>query len=310
MIVTVTMNPAIDKTVDVEGFEAGGLNRIKRMVSDAGGKGINVSKTICKLGGKTLATGLIGGSAGRKIIDVLNEWGIENDFVTVNGETRTNTKIVDPEIGVTELNEPGPMVGECEIAELLNKLESYANEDTLFVLSGSIPSSVSKDIYRIITEKVHAKGAKVLLDADGDLFTASLDAVPDMIKPNRDELERYFGLDYRPGEEELIQMGKQFLDRGIGTVNISLGQMGALFLSKDKCYKSDALSVNVHSTVGAGDAMVAAMAYGWELGMSMEENAKLSVATSAGAVTTIGTKPPERELVDELFEKVVLKEIG
>ena len=86
--------------------------------------------------------------------------------------------------------------------------------------------------------------------------------------------------------------------------------MGSPHTSKDKCYKSDALSVNVHSTVGAGDAMVAAMAYGWELGMSMEENAKLSVATSAGAVTTIGTKPPERELVDELFGKVVLKEIG
>lgn len=310
MIVTVTMNPAIDKTVDVEGFEAGGLNRIKRMVSDAGGKGINVSKTICKLGGKTVATGLIGGSAGRMIVDVLNNWGIENDFVTVNGETRTNTKIVDPEIGVTELNEPGPVVSLEEINELLNKLEGYAEEGTLFVLSGSIPAGVNKDIYKIITEKVHAKGAKVLLDADGDLFTASLDAVPDMIKPNRDELERYFGLDYRPGQEELIQMGRQFLDRGIGTVNISLGQMGALFLSQEKCYKSDALSVNVHSTVGAGDAMVAAMAYGWEQGMSMEENAKLSVATSAGAVTTIGTKPPERELVDELFGKVVLKEIG
>ena len=93
MIVTVTMNPAIDKTVDVEGFEAGGLNRIKRRVSDAGGKGINVSKTICKLGGKTIATGLIGGSAGRMIVDVLNNWGIENDFVTVCGETRTNTKL-------------------------------------------------------------------------------------------------------------------------------------------------------------------------------------------------------------------------
>lgn len=309
MIVTVTMNPAIDKTVDVNGFEAGGLNRITRMVSDAGGKGINVSKTICKLGGKTIATGLIGGSAGRKIVDVLNDWGIENDFVTVNGETRTNTKIVDPVIGVTELNEPGPVVTDKEIEELMQKLEGYAAEDTLFVLSGSIPAGVNKDIYKQITERVHAKGSKVLLDADGDLFTASLDAVPDMIKPNRDELERYFGLDYRPGQDELVEMGKTFLERGISTVNISLGQMGALFLTAEKIYKSDALSVNVHSTVGAGDAMVAAMAYGWEQKMNMEENAKLSVATSAGAVTTIGTKPPERELVDELFEKVVLKEI-
>lgn len=309
MIVTVTMNPAIDKTVDVENFEAGGLNRILRVVSDAGGKGINVSKTICELGGKSIATGFVGGGAGSKIKGVLKEWGIAGDFVEVQGETRTNTKVVDPQIGVTELNEPGPKVAQEEMEELLKKLESYASEDTLFVLAGSIPTGVDKRVYRTITERVHQKGAKVLLDADGELFAESLAAAPDMIKPNRDELERFYHLDYRPSEKELIELGKRFLDQGISTVTISLGQMGALFISKEKVYKADALHVKAHSTVGAGDAMVAAMAYGWDHGMSMEDTAKLSVATSAGAVTTIGTKPPKRELVDELQTQVVLNPV-
>lgn len=309
MIVTVTMNPAIDKTVDVEKFEAGGLNRILRVVSDAGGKGINVSKTICELGGKSVAAGFIGGSAGHKITGVLKEWGIAEDFVEVHGETRTNTKVVDPKIGVTELNEPGPKVEKAEVEQLLSKLEAYADEKTLFVLAGSIPAGVDKGIYREITQRVHKKGAKVLLDADGELFAESLAAAPDMIKPNRDELERYYQLDYRPGEKELIELGKRFLDQGISTVTISLGQMGALFISKDAVYKADALPVKAHSTVGAGDAMVAAMAYGWDHGMTMEETARLSVATSAGAVTTIGTKPPKRELVDELQAQVVLNPV-
>lgn len=309
MIVTVTMNPAIDKTVDVENFEPGGLNRILRIFSDAGGKGINVSKTICELGGKSTATGFIGGSAGNKITSVLEEWGIEEDFVKVKGETRTNTKVVDTKLGVTELNEPGPRVGAGEMEQLLEKLEGYAGEDTLFVLAGSIPTGVDKGIYREITNRVHKKGAKVLLDADGELFAESLEAAPDMIKPNRDELERYYQMDYRPSEEELIELGKKFFAQGVSTVIISLGQMGALFLSKDKCYKSEALSVKAHSTVGAGDAMVAAMAYGWDHKLSFEEMSALSMATSAGAVTTMGTKPPKREVVDELLKQVKLSEI-
>lgn len=308
MIVTVTMNPAIDKTVDVQNFEPGGLNRILQVVSDAGGKGINVSKTICELGGKSTAAGFVGGSAGNRIISVLKEWGIEEDFVEVRGETRTNTKVVDPRLGVTELNEPGPNVTDDEMGKLLKKLEGYAGPDTLFVLAGSVPAGVDKGIYRKITELVHKKGARVLLDADGELFAECLAAAPDMIKPNRDELERFYEMDYHPSEEELIRMGKKFFEKGISTVIISLGQMGALFLSEGKCYKAEALFVKAHSTVGAGDAMVAAMAYGWDQKLSFEETAALSVATSAGAVTTIGTKPPKRDVVDELLKQVQLIE--
>ncbi|WP_099467317.1 1-phosphofructokinase [Konateibacter massiliensis] len=304
MIITVTMNPAIDKTVDLASFEHGSLNRLTNVIMDAGGKGINVSKTIKELGGESIATGFIGGSAGTFIEKALTELGIKSDFISVTGETRTNLKVVEKSGAVTELNEPGPIIGQEEIAALTEKLEGYANPDTLFVFAGSIPNGVDKTIYSTLIEKVKAKDAKVFLDADGELFANSLKSKPDIIKPNRSEVEAYFGMDYRANEEELVSMGQNFLDMGIGMVAISLGQMGALFLTKEKSIRCPGLKVDAHSTVGAGDAMVAALSYGTDKGMEVTECIRLGVATSAGAVTTKGTKPPSKELVEELAKKV------
>lgn len=309
MIVTVTMNPAIDKTVDIGKFERGDLNRIKRVEIDAGGKGINVSKTIRELGGESIATGFVGGTSGTIIKQVLTDLGLRTDFVEVKGETRTNLKVVEETGEVTELNEPGPEVSEEQLNDLLNRLEGYANPDTLFVLAGSIPAGMPTDIYRKITEQVHQKGAMVLLDADGVLFSESLKGKPDMLKPNRSELERYYQMDYRASEQELVTMGGKLLEQGVSMAAISLGQMGAIFLTKGKRYRCPGLRVKAHSTVGAGDALVAAMAYSWDEKLPLETCIRLCMGASAGAVTSIGTKPPKRSLVDELVEQVELLEI-
>ena len=309
MIVTVTMNPAIDKTVDIGKFERGDLNRIKRVEIDAGGKGINVSKTIRELGGESIATGFVGGTSGTIIKQVLTDLGLRTDFVEVKGETRTNLKVVEETGEVTELNEPGPEVSDEQLNDLLNRLEGYANPDTLFVLAGSIPAGIPTDIYRKITEQVHQKGAMVLLDADGVLFSESLKGKPDMLKPNRSELERYYQMDYRASEQELVLMGGKLLEQGVSMAAISLGQMGAIFLTKGKRYRCPGLRVKAHSTVGAGDALVAAMAYSWDEKLPLETCIRLCMGASAGAVTSIGTKPPKRSLVDELVEQVELLEI-
>lgn len=309
MIITVTMNPAIDKTVDIDRFIHGGLNRIQRVCLDAGGKGINVSKTIHHLGGETVATGFVAGSAGETIEGVLREYGIRTDFVRVSGETRTNMKVVEADGPVTELNEPGPEVTEQSIQELLAKLEAYADPETLVVLSGSIPRGVDKNIYGVITEKMHAKGASVLLDADGELFSRSLYARPDIIKPNRMELEQYFEAQGGgQSAEALQQMGKKLLDMGVGLVAISMGGEGAIFMQEGCCLKCPGLSVKPHSTVGAGDAMVAALAMAWQQKLPLSEAAALGMATSAGAVTTIGTKPPSKEVVEELLKRVKIED--
>lgn len=309
MIVTVTMNPAIDKTVDIESLERGGLNRISHVELDAGGKGINVSKTISQLGGKSIATGFIAGNSGKVIQGVMNDWGIENDFIEVSGETRTNTKVFEKSGELTELNEPGPVVEEKDVKALLEKLEGYAKEDTLFVLAGSIPRGVEKDIYRQIIELVHKKGAKVLLDADGELFTKALEAGPDIIKPNRVELEQYAGMDYVASEQELLQVAEKMMEKGIATVAVSMGKSGAIFLKEGYRVRCPGLKVKAHSTVGAGDAMVAALSYSWDEKMSPEDTVKMCMAVSAGAVTTIGTKPPSREVVDSLLSQVVVEKI-
>lgn len=324
MIVTVTMNPAIDKTVDIDRLECGGLNRIKRVCMDAGGKGINVSKTIHHLGGESVAAGFVAGSAGETIEKVLREYGIRTDFVRVSGETRTNMKVVEQDGPVTELNEPGPEVRPEQIRELLAKLEQYASPDTLVVLSGSIPRGVGKDIYAVITEAMHKKGASVLLDADGELFSAALQAKPDIVKPNREELEEYFKTrgacfeeqGQRPEESEaddmfgrIAWMGERLLAQGVGRAVISMGKDGAVFLEDGCRLRAHGLPVKAHSTVGAGDAMVAALALAWERKLPFREAAALGMAASAGAVTTIGTKPPERAVVEELLGKVELEEL-
>jgi len=310
MIITVTMNPAIDKTVDVDILERGGLNRIKHVELDAGGKGINVSKTIHEIGGNSIVTGFIAGNTGKIIKNVMDEWKIKSDFIEISGETRTNTKVFEKQGDLTELNEPGPSVEEKDIQALLEKLEGYAAEDTLFVLAGSVPCGVENDIYRRIIEMVHKKGAKVLLDADGELFFNAVTAEPDIVKPNRVELEQYAQMDYIASEQELLRIAENLVGDGIGTVVVSMGKSGALFLQGDYKVKCPGLNVKAHSTVGAGDAMVAALSYAWDQGMSIEDTVKLCMAVSAGAVTTIGTKPPSKDMVDSLLGQVAIEELG
>ena len=156
---------------------------------------------------------------------------------------------------------------------------------------------------------VHKKGAKVLLDADGELFTQALAAGPDIIKPNRVELEQYAGMDYVASEQELLLIAKKLMESGIESVVVSMGKSGAMFLRPDLQVHCPGLRVKAHSTVGAGDAMVAALSYAWDNKLDATETVKLCMAVSAGAVTTIGTKPPTRAVVDELIGSVVMEEI-
>ena len=274
MIVTVTMNPAIDKTVEIGRLIPGGLNRIKKAEADAGGKGINVSKTIRELGGVSIATGFLGGSTGK---------------------------------AVTELNEPGPQIREDEMDRLMEKLISYAKPETLVILSGSIPKGVDKQIYARIIHLMHKNGAEVLLDADGELFRNGLLERPDMVKPNRVELEEYAGIDHRASNDELLALARELRENGIKKVVVSMGKGGAIFLQDDYEAISPALSVKAYSTVGAGDAMVAALACAWDQKLTAKETIRLCMAASAGAVTTTGTKPPEKKVVEELMQQVVIK---
>ena len=304
MILTITMNPAIDKTLELEKLERGQVNRIRHVELDVGGKGINVSKTIQQLGGNSIAMGFIAGNNGKVVRNALEELGIFTDFIEVEGETRTNTKVYESAGQVTELNEPGPEIGTKELEQLLEKIADHTTTDTLVVLAGSVPKGIDTNIYARITELVHSQGGKVLVDADGELFSKALEAVPDMMKPNREELQKYAGLEHPATEEELLMLAEKIMKKGISQMAVSMGSDGALFFGRDCKVKCPALEVTAHSTVGAGDAMVAAMAYGWEKQLEPEEQIRYCMAASAGAVTTLGTKPPSQEKVNELKQMV------
>ncbi len=306
MIVTVTLNPSMDKTAETGALIPGGLNRLENIVLDAGGKGVNVSKMIAALGGESVATGFLGGGTGREMEAMLRLPSIEPDFIRIGHTTRTNLKVWSRECGITEFNEPGAIVTDEEMRALSAKLLGLAGLGVTFVFSGSLPRDVQPDIYGRLIAAVKAKGSKAFLDADGEAFRLALPAKPDFIKPNKFELLQYFGEAGEASLDECAALCRRLIERGVGMLALSMGAEGALFISREETLYAPGLSVVALSTVGAGDSMVGAFAYAMSGGMSFRDAAALAMAASAGAVTTEGTKPPDRKTVDALLKRVIL----
>ncbi len=304
MIYTVTLNPALDKTVEIPGMALDTVNRITSMRTDPGGKGINVSKVIAKLGGESCAVGILGGESGRTLLAALEREGLRTHFRFVEGQTRTNLKIIDRALHTnTDINEPGLTVSPADLDALLRDLLGMVHEGDIVVLAGSLPQGAPQDTYRVWTAACREKGARVCLDADGVLLAEGLKAAPYLIKPNEDELSRLVG--HRLTDtDELIAEGRRLLKGGVTRVVISLGERGALYLRGNEVLYAEGLSVPVGSTVGAGDSVVAALTYADSLDMSDEDAVRLSTATGAANVMCSGTQPAEREAVEKLLPQV------
>ena len=194
MIYTVTLNPALDKTVEIPSLTVDSVNRITAMRTDPGGKGINVSKVIDKLGRKSIAAGILGGDTGMAIQSALKAMGLETNFQFVEGETRTNLKVIDPVNHTnTDINEPGVTVSEEILNSLLTALTARLEEGDIVVLSGSLPKGSPVNTYYTWVKACKEAGAKVILDADGELLEAGLKASPYLIKPNNHELSKLLG---------------------------------------------------------------------------------------------------------------------
>lgn len=309
MIYTVTLNPALDKTVEIPNLALDTVNRITKMRTDPGGKGINVSKVIAKLGGTSKAIGILAGNSGKAIQDALDSEGLAHNFRFVPGETRTNLKVIDPENHTnTDINEPGIDVDAPELTALLYDLLKELKQGDIVVLAGSLPKGAPKDTYYTWVESCKKAGAKVFLDADGELLAEGLKAAPYLVKPNNDELSRMMGRELKT-LDELADAGQALIRRGIEHVVVSMGGRGALYLRKDSVIYAPALKVKVGSTVGAGDSVVAALAYAEAEGLNEENTVRLSIATGAANVMCSGTQAAERSQIEELLPLVTFQHL-
>ena len=309
MIYTVTLNPAIDKTVVIGNFSAGSVNRVESVREDAGGKGINVSKCLKNLGETSVAAMILAGQTGGKLESMLRELEIPVLQVRAEGQSRTNLKIIDPvKKENTDINEPGPVVSAELLENLKNKLGEKIHPEDVVILSGSLPAGVDRGLYGQWVAYFRKLGANVYLDADGEPMHLGMAAIPYMIKPNNDELAGLLGKTALTMEEMLAE-GKRLLETGIREIIISLGGDGALFVSREGCYHAEGLPVPVKSTVGAGDSVVAAAAFGQVRNLRREERIRLCVAMGAGSVMQSGTQPPESALVWELAQRVKIKKL-
>lgn len=304
MIYTVTLNPALDKTVEIPDFTLDAVNRITTLRTDPGGKGLNVSKVIAKLGGESTAIGVLGGTTGRRIADAMDTLGIATDFTFVAGETRTNLKVVDCVRHTnTDLNEPGLTVTQEILDGMLTALTAKIQPGDLVVLSGSLPKGAPADTYGLWVKACTAAGARVFLDADGAALQAGLAAKPYLVKPNNHELSRLTGRTLDT-QADLLAAARDLIAQGIERVVVSMGGDGALFVSPTAAYRADGLKVPVGSTVGAGDSMVAALACATEQGMDDGATVALAVATSAANVMCSGSQAAERSAVEQLLPRV------
>lgn len=309
MIYTVTLNPALDKTVELEDFKINKVNRTEKVRIDAGGKGINVSRVINNLGGKTCALGILGGDSGRLILKKLTEENIQNRFLFTNTDTRTNLKIVDSKNGTyTDINENGELKDIGVIDRLFNELLGKVTTDDIVVLSGSLPKGADINTYQKWISVFNKKGVKVFFDADKMNLKSGLEAAPYFVKPNLDEFSQLVNKNFMTLIDIRVN-AQQLLKKGIKKVAITMGEGGSLFVTEKSAYYASPLNIDVKSTVGAGDSFVAAAALCEQMGKSDADTLKFAAAVSSAKVMCEGTSAPDLELINSLLAKIAVEKI-
>lgn len=309
MIYTVTLNPAVDKTVVIPGFSAGSVNRIQSVRQDAGGKGINVSKCLQSLGGESVAAVLLGGSSGAWIRERLGEQNLHLLTVDAEADTRTNLKIIDPvNRRNTDINEPGPAVTPEKLEQLRQRICAQLKSGDTVILSGSLPKGTPAALYGQWIALFRQTGARVILDADGEALKLAVKAEPCLIKPNDQELAGLTGMPMDT-PAQIVAAAEKLRREGISEILVSRGEKGAIYLSDEGVFRADGLEVPVLSTVGAGDSMVAAIAYGYEKKLNAPDRLRLAVAMGSASVMCSGTQAPQGETVKQLLEQVHIQEV-
>ena len=308
MILTVTLNPAIDKTYTAGELLPGHVNRMESMVNIPGGKGINVSKILCQYARPVTATGFLGGYTGKWLEERVREMGIGCAFLKTEGDTRCSMNVISSNGFVTEILEPGPQISPEERLVFYGKYRELVKNSELVVLSGSVAPGLPEDIYAELTDIARNYDKRVILDTSQDLLSKGVEAGPYLIKPNRRELEFLAG--HKCTEhEEVLEAAQRLLEKEITYVAVSVGDRGMYLISRDRRLFAKAPRVRMVNTVGSGDCACASFAMSILEKEPMEQMLCRAVAVSAANVTTMESGSIPQELAEELMESISVEEL-
>lgn len=310
MITTVTMNASVDKLYLVEQIEPGTVMRVQSCNNTAGGKGVNVSRVAALLGERVLATGIVGGHAGRYIEDLLRANDIQSDFAQAPIETRCCINIRDLATGRhTELLEPGAKVDADVLDAFYQKYQSATRQSTVVAISGSMPTGTPEDYYAKLVAHARTQGKKAIVDTSGNALKHCLAAKPTMIKPNIDEIRQILQVD-TASRADVIAAAKRIHSEGIEIVAVSLGRDGVLVAHESGVYQGITPDIPVVNTVGCGDSMVA----GFAVGLSREENIsdtiRLAVAVSTANALCMETASFRQADLNAILPQVRVEKLG
>lgn len=299
-IVTVTLNPALDQTVMLDSLQPGAVNRANSVRLDAGGKGVNVASCLADWGLPTIATGLLGRDNAAEFESLFARKLIDDRFVRIAGQTRTNIKIVAADSGdTTDINLPGATADAKSLAQVHATLGELCDRRGIAVLAGSLPGGIDTNAYAGLLQQTAICGMRTLLDTSGAPLSAALEcgAVPYAVKPNRHELEAWCGRTLDT-PRKLLAAARELQGLGIVLVVISLGAEGALFVDGEaQAYIAHPPAIETLSSVGAGDAMVAGIAAAMIEKRDLESLARLATAFAAAKLGLPGPNLPAREQV-------------
>lgn len=288
MIVTVTLNPSLDRTLEVESLDAGEVNRATRSRVEPGGKGVNVARALLANGFPSRAVLPLGGPEGEHLAQLLEALGLDVRSVAITAPTRTNVSLVEPNGTVTKVNAPGPQLSAEELASLEETTVASLGDADWVAACGSLPPGAPDDLYAQIVSDVHRAGRRIAVDTSGTPLAAVIDAGPDLIKPNDEELGSLIGT--RPRTfADVVDAAELLRRRGVGSVLVSLGRHGAILVDDRGSFHAETPPLVPRSNVGAGDATLAGFL---AAGGQGPEALRLAVAWGAAAVRLPGTAMP------------------
>jgi len=291
LIVTVTLNAAIDRTLTVPNFQLGQRHRASASLTSAGGKGINVARALKRLDAPVIATGLAGGRTGDRIIDELAAEAILNDFVRITDESRTSSAVVDPTAGtLTEIYEWGPAVRGEELEMLLDKLRYLSRVATYVVFCGSLPRDVEADFYAEAIRDLNRRGVQCVLDTEGEPLRVGVEAEPFLVSPNQREAESLVGQEFSE-DEDFVMALDAIAD--LGARNVLITQETSCFgLFREersaRRFRASVPRIEPVASVGAGDVLVAGFLAARFNGRPLDDSLRRAIGCAAASVIELG----------------------